>query len=461
MIRRTLAVLAVIAVGAGAYAVADAADVVPGVLTIAPTPPPLASPLPTPAAEPSRAPEAAPTKAGLAAALAGPLTDPHLGPSVAYSIRDGRTGEELLAKGVDTPRRVASLQKIVTALALTTSLDLDSTMRTRVVATDSPTDIVLVAGGDMYLSPTAGDPDATLGRAGLADLAGQVAAARAGESGPVRVHLDTSYAAGPAIPPSWLPADVAFGYSGRVTMLGLLSQRAVPGRPSPTDPAHEAAAAFVARLRDAGVEATLAPADAGTATPTATVLGQVESAPLRDVLEVGLQDSDNALLENLARQAMAAQGVDPASSTGAWVTTTVAAAGLDRADLHISDASGLAPKQTVTVAAVSKVLELAVDGSHEELRRMLLEFPVAGLTGTLADRFDAKSTRQFAGVPRAKTGTLTGISALGGWTTDTNGYPLLYVIVADDVPPSFLEGTEPARVALDRAVGALTNCGCR
>lgn len=489
MIRKTPVLLAGLLLVAGGYVAADAADLVPGVLTIAPTPPPLASPLPTPAPSTSEPPSVPPTTAGLTKALAGPLADPALGRSVAYSIRDGRTGQELLAKGTAAPRRVASLQKIITALALTKTLDLESTMATRVVATTSPDEIVLVAGGDMLLSPTGGTPDAVAGRAGLADLATQVAGGLQGRSAPVRVRLDTSYAAGPAIPSAWLPADVELGYAGRVSMLALATQRAYPGRPGPSDPALEAARTFVERLRERGVDAQLAPTATPAATPnpgkpaatpspsatpraaaaapatppaaTKQVLGQVDSAPLREVLELGLQDSENAILENLARQAMSAQGQDAASSTGAWVATQAAAAGIDRSALHITDASGLAPNQSVTVAAVSHVLSLAVDGRHEELRRVIQELPVAGLTGTLTDRFDTAKTRQWAGVPRAKTGTLTGISSIGGWTTDSDGYPLLYVIVADAVRPSFLDGTEPARAALDRAVGALTSCGCR
>lgn len=459
MSRRTAALLAaVLLVAGGAYLAGDLADLVPGVLTVAPARPPLSGPLPTPSPTTSPPVAAPPTRTGLATTLASALADSHLGPSVGYSIRDGLVGDELLAQGADTPRRVASLQKILSAFAIAEVLDLDGTLPTKALATTSPGDIVLVAGGDMYLSPTGGDPRAVLGRAGLADLAAQVSSARAGHGGPVRVHLDTSYAAGPAVLPTWQPADIAYGFTGKVTMLGLATQRAEPGRPPAADPPAEAAKAFVAQLRKKGIDAVLAPA--GAAPSTTDTLGSIESAPVRDLLEFGLLDSDNALVENLARQAMVTAGADPAGSTGAWVASVLAASGIDRSALRMTDASGLSPGQEVTVAAVSEVLRFAVDGRHEELRAVLLELPVAGLTGTLQDRFAAKDTRRWAGVPRAKTGTLTGVSALAGWTTDASGYPLLYVVVADAVPPS-VGGTQGTRDALDRVVGALTSCGCR
>lgn len=465
MSRKLLVLLLVVLVGSGAYVAADAADLVPGVLTIAPDPPPLTGPLPTPATEPSSTPGPPPTRAGLERDLTAALADPALGRSVAYSVRDGVTGEEILARGTAQPRRVASLQKLLTAFAVTTELDLEETLRTRVTGDPAGGDLALVAGGDMYLSAKQGNPDAVFGRAGLAELADRVVAARGADAGRTVLHLDLSYAAGPAVPPTWHQADLDEGFTGPVTMLGLASQRAEPGHPAPADPAQEAAKAFVERLRERGVDAVLAPA--GSTLPPAltgtgaTELAAVESAPLRAILEQGVQESDNAQMENLARQAMAAAGVDTASSTGAWVTRALAAAGVDTASVRITDASGLSADQKVSVAVISQLLQRAVDGRDPDLRPVVLELPVAGLSGSLTERFEDPDTRDQAGVPRGKTGTLTGVSALGGWTMDASGHPLLYVIVADAVPPGFFEGTEPARAALDRAVATLTRCGCR
>ncbi len=89
------------------------------------------------------------------------------------------------------PRVPASTQKLMAALAVADGLDLDQRMTTAVVAAPGSADLVLVVGGDTLLAPGAGDLDAVAGRAGLADLAAQVAASLA-PSGrtTVRLRLD-------------------------------------------------------------------------------------------------------------------------------------------------------------------------------------------------------------------------------------------------------------------------------
>ena len=81
--------------------------------------------------------------------------------------------------------------------------------------------------------------------------------------------------------------------------------------------------------------------------------------------------------------------------------------------------------------------------------------PVAGLTGTLAERYTTTSAR---GLVRAKTGSLPGVTSLAGTVVDADGRQLLFAVLADQTPA----GGQPApRAAIDGFVARLAGCGCR
>jgi D-alanyl-D-alanine carboxypeptidase/D-alanyl-D-alanine-endopeptidase (penicillin-binding protein 4) len=87
------------------------------------------------------------------------------------------------------------------------------------------------------------------------------------------------------------------------------------------------------------------------------------------------------------------------------------------------------------------------------------EMAVARLSGTLEDRFDAANTRTAAGIFRGKTGTLTGVNALGGTVVTADGRLLVVDLIANGGGPA--QGTPAVRAALDRFVAVLASCGCR
>ncbi|MFW5468439.1 D-alanyl-D-alanine carboxypeptidase/D-alanyl-D-alanine-endopeptidase [Knoellia sp. CPCC 206435] len=483
MRRAVVAVVTCLLVGSVGYAAADVVDLAPGILTYdgAPVNPPTPTgspsatptwpPLPSasggptatgPSASPSSTPPA-PTTAGLTAALANLAKDPRLGPSVGISVRDGLTGEELYAVDPSTARAPASTLKVLSAYAVTEHLDLDARMTTKVVTGDDPNELVLVSGGDTLLRDGASDESLVAGRAGIATLADEVATSLTGRKvGAVTLRVDATYAAGPRYPTTWKKEDVAAGFTQSVSMLDLVSQRAGGGRAAPAVPEAGVARALAKALTARGHATTVVPVTGpGTPAPAgAEELGAVESATYGQHLGVALERSDNALTENLVRQAMVAQGQSAADPLGParFVVATLAAAGVPTAGLRVLDTSGLSPGQTVTATAIADVLALATTNAEPELREAMASLPVAGLSGSLADRYRSTETKVVAGIPRAKTGTLRGISSLAGTTVDADGRLLAFVILADRVPPS--AGTLGARAALDRFVTALTRCGC-
>ncbi|HET6969447.1 MAG TPA: D-alanyl-D-alanine carboxypeptidase, partial [Ornithinibacter sp.] len=344
-------------------------------------------------------------------------------------------------------------------------LDLSDTMATEVVAAPGATELVLVAGGDTLLAPGKGSPTQVAGRAGLADLAAEVAdALTASGRTAVDLRLDLSYAPGPRYPATWNPNDVRDGFTQAVVMTGLATQLPAAGRPAPVAPEREVATAFVAALRARGVTAALQPVTTWSAPAPvgAEPLGSVESATYGQVLDRALDRSDNALTENLTRQAAAAAGrpTTPEGANAAFIRERLEVHAVPTAGLVLKDASGLSPGQTATAATLSGVLRLAATGEVEELRGVVGGLPVSGLSGTMNRRFRSESTQDVAGLPRAKTGTLRKGSSLAGTTVTADGRPLTYVVLVDGFPETY-GGTQRARAALDRIVAALTRCGCR
>ncbi len=478
--RRSLVVVGTVGALLVGYLGLDATDHAPGLLTTRPMPPPPPTetagtrtlplvPQPTPSTSvgmplPSLAgaPDAA-TGPGVTAALRTVLALPALD-DASLVVRDGQTGKVLLDRGGAERRIPASTTKLLSAAAISHVFGADDVLRTEVVAGATAGQVVLVAGGDSLLAPGAGDPDAVAGRAGLADLADQVAQALEQE-GRTRVTLsvDTTYAAGPLLAPTWDRSFRPLGITGAVAMLGRSDQRARGGRPGPADPVASTRDLFARRLEERGVAVTVStkPAAVARAGAAPTVLGSVESAPVGDQLALALTDSDNALTEILARQAAFRSGVGTTTAagttfaaTGAWVRSQVAALGVDPAGVSLSDASGLSRQNRVTARLLTDVLLLGYDGSDPVLRRALAALPIGGLTGTLAGRFDTSATHDAAGRARAKTGTLTGANALAGSVVDVSGRLLVYAGLVGSA------STPAARTALDRYVATLAACGC-
>jgi D-alanyl-D-alanine carboxypeptidase/D-alanyl-D-alanine-endopeptidase (penicillin-binding protein 4) len=203
------------------------------------------------------------------------------------------------------------------------------------------------------------------------------------------------------------------------------------------------------------VKATVAPTSEQVAPAGARVLGSVESAPVHDQLALALTESDNALVEILARQAaFRSGGGTKFDQVGEWVADRVATLGVPRDSLRLLDASGLTRENRVTALALTDLLLVAYDGRHPQLRQAVEGMPIAGLTGTLADRYLGKDSSSAAGRVRAKTGTLTGANSIAGVVVDDDGRLLVYAGLVAEAP--ILD----ARAALDRFVAAVASCGC-
>ncbi|UZN04008.1 D-alanyl-D-alanine carboxypeptidase/D-alanyl-D-alanine-endopeptidase [Cellulomonas sp. S1-8] len=457
----------VVVLAAGAYGTADAYDVVPGIVTVAP---PIADPLPFPTApgavEPTAVPRALgdldpqvplPAAAAVQALVDALVTDARMGPSVGVAVVDQLTGELLAGNVPDAGRVPASTAKVLTGVAALTALDPDATLATRVVRVDDGT-IALVGGGDMMLAAGAGDPSATVGRAGMADLAQATAAALALQGvASVRLLVDDSLFSGPTTSPAWDPSYVRDGYAAPVTALAVDIAKLREGEYAQRsgDPSLAAAAVFAQRLAELGVAVQGSPARTDPVGDR-TEIARVESAPVVDVVHYFLETSDNTITEVVSRL-VALDGGLPASFDGGTqaVLHQVSTLGVDLTGARLVDASGLAAGSVIAPSQLAAVLRLTTDPAHPDLRDVAVGMPVAGLSGTLSDRFTRSDAR---GLVRAKTGSLPNVTSLAGTALDVQRRQLVFVVMADQTPEG---GQWAPRQAIDGFVAALAGCGCR
>ncbi|MEX2292125.1 MAG: D-alanyl-D-alanine carboxypeptidase/D-alanyl-D-alanine-endopeptidase [Mycobacteriales bacterium] len=404
----------------------------------------------------------APTAAGLQAAVATALADPALAGRLAVSVVDATTGRPLLERGADRPLLPASTAKIATAVAALTALPPGSRLSTRVVAGTAPDEVVLVGGGDPTLAGPKDRPGYP-GAARLTDLAARVRATL-GAATVTRILVDESLYSGPRLGPGWKDSYVTQGAVAPVGPLMVDHGRVRPDRiRRHPDPAVAAGRALGALLQPgAPVEVARGRAAAGAAE-----LGEVSSPPVPQLVERMLARSDNDLAEALLRQVAIAQG-QPASFAGAAAAVRdvlgpfLDEVGVGRESVALVDGSGLSRLDRIEPAALTRLLARVAsdDGSStaERLAPVLTGLPVAGFSGTLSDRYRAGGGLPAAGVVRAKTGTLNGVSALAGLVRTADGRLLAFDLTADGVP---LGATRRAEEALDRLAAALAACGCR
>ncbi|RAM37868.1 D-alanyl-D-alanine carboxypeptidase/D-alanyl-D-alanine endopeptidase [Arthrobacter globiformis] len=417
-----------------------------------------------------------PVPADVAARL-DPVLKTDSGGSFTGVVQDAATGKVLYDREGAANRIPASNMKLLTAVAALRGIGPEERFSTRVVAEPAAAatpgaaaatrSVVLVGGGDVLLGAGESAEDKVLGHAGLHTLAKRTvdALGKGGFKGQVQVLVDDSLFTGPALNPAWSADDVAAGETAPLFPLALNSARFGPAdttAPRPQDSAIAAGEAFAAGLKAAGAAAglTVAPAVVrldGKPTADAKVLAEVQSATVSQQVDLMLQTSDNYLAETLGRMTAVAGG-QPATYESAQtaVLGQLSGLGIPTEGMVAADVSGLALANQVSARQFSEVVRAITNGKDTRLRAALAGFPVAGLTGTLGDRYVDESTAEGAGLVRAKTGTLNTVIALSGYVVDADGRLLVFSFIGNGLRPG-AEGNKPA---LDAAATALAGCGC-
>lgn len=392
-------------------------------------------------------------------------------------VQDAATGKVLYDRDGGANRIPASNMKLLTAVAALRGIGPEARFSTKAVlagpdaaatpGVDAKRSVVLVGGGDVLLGAGDSAESKVLGHAGLATLARQTVDSLQtdGFKGQVQVLVDDSLFTGPALNPAWSPDDVAAGETAPLFPLALNSARFDPAdttAPRPQDSALAAGEAFAAGLKASGaaVGLTVAPAVVrvdGKPAADARFLAEVRSATVSQQVDLMLQTSDNYLAETLGRMTAVAAG-EPATfeSAKAALLNELSGLGIPTDGIVTADVSGLALGNQVSARQFAEVVRAITNGKDTRLRAALAGFPVAGLTGTLGDRYIDESTAEGAGLVRAKTGTLNTVIALSGYVVDADGRLLVFSFIGNGLTPG-AKGNKPA---LDTAATALAGCGC-
>lgn len=391
-------------------------------------------------------------------AVSALVAEKKLGPRVAVVVNQLSDGSPVYRSGVDLVVP-ASTMKLVTTTAVLAALGPDHRFATTVRTGANPKQIVLVGGGDPLLERAPGSSEETYPpRADIRTLAvGTARALRATGRTSVQLRYDTSLFEGPAASPAWKPSYIADNVVSPISPLWVDEGLETPGLVFRVDdPAAVAATLFADELRRQDISVRGAPAPA-VAPEDSTELAAVESAPLGQIVQWVLEESDNEAAEVLFRQVAVAEG-RPGSFDGgsAAVTDVLGRLGVDLSGQRVLDGSGLSRQNRLRPDTLLRLLGLAASDEHPELRSVAVDLPVAGFTGSLADRFETGDDDGLGRV-RAKTGTLSGVHGLAGLVTDLDGTVLSFVAIADRVR---IPNTLDARALLDEISAALAGCSC-
>ena len=176
-----------------------------------------------------------------------------------------------------------------------------------------------------------------------------------------------------------------------------------------------------------------------------------DSPELQEILAFTLTWSDNLLAERIARLASFAAGHSLDDSGVAQTFDEVLAnLGIESTNLVTQDASGLSQENRITAKQVAYLLVKIREDS--KFAPIIGGLPIGGITGTLRHRF-IDTAPQAVGLIKAKTGTLNGTANLAGYV-ESGDREYAFVILADRLSKTS-RAENRARDTVDRILGKI------
>ncbi|WP_445243890.1 D-alanyl-D-alanine carboxypeptidase/D-alanyl-D-alanine endopeptidase [Microcoleus sp. S13_B4] len=161
-------------------------------------------------------------------------------------------------------------------------------------------------------------------------------------------------------------------------------------------------------------------------------LATVESPPLAELVRETNRESNNLYAEVLLRllgkltDKMPQQEEDTREMGLKELKTVLTQLGVNPNSYILADGSGLSRHNLISPEALVQTLRFMANSPAASIYRASL--PIAGENGTLKNRFNNTPNRVIL---QAKTGTLSGVSALSGYIEVPNYEPLVFSIIVN------------------------------
>ena len=337
-------------------------------------------------------------------------------PTLGAQVINTATGKVLWEHNPTQALVPASSTKVLTAAAAALLIDDNAQLKTEVLRAAKSNTVVIKAAGDVWMTTEQLDELAE-------EVEDKIAASSAGEDIDT-VLIDTSIWTGEDQAPGWDPTNVDGGFVAPMQPAMLYGGRIGDTEgdvPRSHAPALDVAEALASRIDAPNVGIGKVPEGAET-------IAAVKSEPFALRAEQMMKHSDNVMAEAIARELAIAAGSEP-SFEGATKATlkTLSEASFNTDGVTIKDNSGLSEDNRITADVLTHIIADAA--TQQRLREVLGYLPVAGGEGTLADRYADLSGKGFV---RAKTGTLTGVSALSGTALGESGTVYAFTFLVND-----------------------------
>ena len=337
--------------------------------------------------------------------------------SVAVMMINLSDGSVMESYNADMPLIPASVMKSVTIATLIEKTGIDYRYHTRLYAAGNihkgvlDGNLIIDGGGDPSLNssvePITEDFVAeclgAIKNAGIKRITG-------------RIIADEDIFPGPAVPPSWMKADLAHAYG--TGCHGLNFENNSSGSRSVANPAAVLQTRLKNELRRVGVEVEGVPIHKGEE----QLLLDHQSAPIDEIMRSCMMRSDNLFAEALLRTYGLEHADNGSTSASAkmekefWARKKLSLGGV-----NIVDGSGLSRENRLTATFLAEVLR-----SMSPNVDYVSFFPLAGQEGTLKNFL---IDTPLDGYIAMKTGSMNGIQCYAGYKLDEEYAPTHVVVI--------------------------------